>query len=85
MVALTVSEIFDNTLTNEGALRIAYLQGENEGTYTPTNTSGKTIKVLSAYSESGTALGVSVSAGVITVNSGLDSGGEYFTILYTLI
>lgn len=87
MTAVTVTEAYDNTLTNEGQMRIAYLLGSQNFTYTPGNSSGKTIRILSAYSESGTAVGISVASGVMTVKVGLNatiSTTESFTVLYTV-
>ncbi len=69
--AVTVSQAYDNTLTPQGYLDIAYLTECGPGfTYTPTNSSGKTIKILSAYNEtSGSSVVATVSAGVIILDT----------------
>ena len=82
MTAVTVVEAYDNTLGSEGMLRMAYLDGESGSTYTPTNASGKTIRIMSCYTASGTALQATVSGGVITLGEKIVDG-ENFTIMYT--
>lgn len=88
MTAVTVVEAYDNTLTNEGHIKMAYLQGGPGWTYTPANSSGKTIRVLGAYNETaaGTANVVTtISDGVITVGADGSVGlNDNFTIIYTL-
>lgn len=83
MTAVTVVEAYDNTLTSEGYLKFAYLTGEPNVTFTPANSSGKTIRILSCYTTSGTAVFATVSNGVVTFGSNLGDG-DTFTILYTL-
>ncbi len=84
MTAVTVSEAFDNTLTNEGMHRVDYLQGGPGWTFTPSNSSGKTIRVLSCYSNTGTSVIAVVSAGVITFQGLALDVGDFFTIQYTV-
>ena len=83
MTAMTVVESFDNTLSNEGAVKIAYLTGSNASTHTPSNSSGKTIRIIGANSVSGSAVVATVSSGVITFNTGLGSD-ENFVLAYTM-
>lgn len=65
----------------ECEMRFAYLTGGPNYTYTPSNSTGATIKIVSCYDDSTAydAVTASVSAGVITI----DAAGAT-TTTYTL-
>lgn len=88
MVAFTETAIRNDHLTPEADVHVAILTGSSGNTYTPTNNTGKTVKVLGLFDEAaasaGTALHATVSSGVITITrSGLVAGE--IRLMYALI
>ena len=87
--AATVAQAYDNTLASEGYLRMAHLTECSHGfTFTPPNSSGKTIRILSAYNDTtGSAVIATVATGVITFSEAAEGGlGEVqdVNILFTV-
>lgn len=86
MTAATADE-YDNRGTRECELRFAFIgdAGKNH-TYTPTNSTGKTIRILNCWGSTGGSVVCTVSNGVISLDTGGTEGlkGVTYHLLYTL-
>lgn len=86
MTAVTENETFNNTLTNEMEIKTAHLTVTSDETYTPSNTTGKTLKILSCYNGTdGATVKCTISSGVITMGNGQTLSDEDVMLMYTFI
>ena len=85
MTAATVVSYGDNTLTNERVLRIDNLTVTSDYTYTPSNPTGQTLKVIAAYDSAGAIVKTTVTANVITLDNGGSLSGTDVMIMYTFV
>jgi len=87
MTAVGTTVELSNANTPQAELRVARIQTKagSAYTYTPTNSTGKTIRVLSCYEAAAGAVIATVSSGVITIDAaGTGSTGRDFRLLYWL-
>ncbi len=86
MTAVTENATFNNTLTNEAEIHIAHLTVTSDYTYTPSNPTGKTLKVISCYNGTdGATVKCTISSGVITMGNGQTLSAEDTMLMYTFV
>lgn len=70
MAVLTAANEWDNGLTSELQVRYGRVSGSVADTYTPSNSTGKTVRVLGINNNTtGSAVSASVSGGTITITN----------------
>lgn len=85
MTAVSSVEEYDNRGTRECDLRVARVIAGRQTQWTPTNSSGKTIRLIGAYEEVGGPVVCTVSSGVILLDTGNVGGANAtYNVIYTL-
>jgi hypothetical protein len=86
MTAITVVSKGDNTLTSERIIKIDNITVTSDYTYTPSNPTGGTLKVISCYNcTDGASVVCTVSSNVITLGHGQTLSAEDVMLMYTFV